>query len=158
MKVQIVSFHCVLKDKIGKIISSTFNRDVITHIENPGQALRGLAETLQNLQKGDKKSLSLSAEEAYGLYDPKLVVEVPRKTLAHSSTLQIGHQVMSRAEDGDTQIFRVTKMDSNLITLDGNHPLAGQDLVFEIETIETRDATSDEIAESCFTSSICNLH
>jgi FKBP-type peptidyl-prolyl cis-trans isomerase SlyD len=149
MKAQIVSFHCVLKNRVGIVISSTFNRDVITFVDKPGKVLRGLAETLQHLRKGDKKSLFLSAEEAYGLYNPQLVVEVPRKKLAHLNALQIGHQIQSYAEDGDATVFRVIQITPDSVTMDGNHPLAGQDLLFEIETVETRAATSDEIAESC---------
>jgi FKBP-type peptidyl-prolyl cis-trans isomerase SlyD len=158
MKAQIVSFHCVLKTKVGQVISSTFNRDVITHIEKPGTLLKSLAEQLQDLKKGDKRIVFLTAEEAYGFYNPDLVVEISRKTLTQADALQVGYQILSPSKDGGVKAFQVVKIDRNWITLDGNHPLAGQDLIFEIETIETRDATSDEIAASSFKDSSPYFH
>jgi FKBP-type peptidyl-prolyl cis-trans isomerase SlyD len=158
MKAQIVSFHCILKNKVGTIISSTFNHDVITHVERPGNQLKGLIEGLQNLRKGDKRSISLSADQAYGFYKPDLVIEVSRKRLTQSDKLQVGNQVLAQSDDGETKVFRVTQINGNSVTLDGNHPLAGQDLIFEIETTETRDATSEEIAESFFSGSNLLFH
>lgn len=158
MKAQIVSFHCVLKNRVGRVISSTFNRDVITQIEKPGHLLKGLAAKLQDLKKGDKRQVFLSAEEAYGFYDPDLVVEVSRKTLKRFSALQVGYQILGQFKGREIRAFRVVSVDRNRITLDGNHPLAGQDLIFEIETVETRDANSEEIANSCIESSISYFH
>ncbi len=163
MKARIISFHCVLRNKVGIIISSTFNHDVITHgdirgDEKPGQLLKGLADSLQGLKKGDKKEVCLSAEQAYGFYDPKLVLEVPRSGFTEGSSLQVGQQVLTQSDEGETKTFRVVQATSNSVTLDGNHPLAGQDLIFEIDTIDTREATSEEIAESCFSHSNHYFH
>src|SRR4051812_21512501 len=116
MKAQIVSFHCVLKNRVGKVISSTFNRDVITQSELPGQILRGLAETLQYLQIGEKKIVFLTAEEAYGLYDPELVMEIPLGNLAHIPTLHVGYQFLSKAEGGGPKLFRVIRIDGDTVT------------------------------------------
>jgi FKBP-type peptidyl-prolyl cis-trans isomerase SlyD len=84
----------------------------------------------------------------YGFYDPKLVIEVPLKQLPHGKSLQSGQELLSKAQDGRTRLFRVVEVLGKTALLDGNHPLAGQDLVFEIETTEARDATSEEIAQS----------
>ncbi len=146
MKAQIISFHCVLSDQMGKVISSTFNHDVITHVEGPGNLLTGLAEGLQNLRTGEKRRIYLSAEQAYGFYDPDLVIEVPRKELSDGSLLEHGHQVVSQTADGNHKIYRVVQTHGDSVTLDANHPLAGQDLIFEIEATEARDATIAEIA------------
>lgn len=153
MKAQIVSFHCVLRDNVGKVISSTFNQDVITQREgNPdGDLLQGLARGLENLKKGEKRQIFIPAKEAYGFYEPKLVMEVPRKNLNDGAFLQVGEQVTSFASNGKPEVFRVIEASELTLVLDGNHPLAGQDLRFDIETIEARDATREEIAESRFT-------
>lgn len=143
MKMQIVSFHCVLKNKFGKVISSTFNRDILTGFsDGHKQELVALAKALQNLTTGEKRSISLSAEEAYGFYDPKMVLKVKRNelpTVDKSIVLDM---------DGTRRSFRVVDTSSDMVTLDGNHPLAGQDLVFEIETLAVRDATDEEISDS----------
>lgn len=158
MKAQIVSFHCVLRDRVGKVISSTFNRDVITSTQGQGDLLKGLAEGLQNLRKGEKRRIVIEAERAYGFYDPLLVVEVSRKKLFKGSSLCIGNQVLTQSSEGEHRVFRVIQVTPSSVTLDGNHPLAGQDLTFDIETIETRDATSKEIEESCYKSEVKNFH
>src|SRR4051812_2055047 len=107
MKAQIVSFHCVLRDKMGQLISSTFNHDIITHVEGRVQLLQGLTEGLQNLQKGEKRRIFLSAEQAYGFYDPRLVVEVSRKQLFQGDGIRPGNEVLSQSTCGEFKIFRV---------------------------------------------------
>ena len=158
MRAQIVSFHCVLKDRVGKVLSSTFNHDVITQVEGPVEILRGLADGLRNLTKGEKRQITLSADQAYGFYDPHLVIECARNRLAQGDALEAGHEVLRQSQDGRQKVFRVTQTTCHSVTLDGNHPLAGQDLVFDIEATEARDATSEEIAESRFVGSAQHLH
>ncbi|HVK62232.1 MAG TPA: FKBP-type peptidyl-prolyl cis-trans isomerase, partial [Bdellovibrionales bacterium] len=68
MKIQVISFNCVLKNKYGKFISSTFAREVITHSSDPDLMLAGLAKGLENVRTGEKRQISLKAEDAYGLY------------------------------------------------------------------------------------------
>ncbi len=158
MKAQIVSFHCVLKDKMGRMISSTYNQDVITQLDAPGQLLEGLARGLENLREGEKRRICLAAGEAYGFYDPRLVIEIARCEIDHRGELRIGQQVQAEDEAGDIKDFRVVKAAGQRVTLDGNHPLAGQDLVFEIEATAARDASRDEITESGFQQPGTYLH
>lgn len=148
MKAQIVSFHCVLKDKMGNLISSTFNRDVITQGSDSGQVPKGFVDALGDLKKGEKRKISLTAGQAYGFYDPELVLQVSRKSISQGQSLKIDDQVYAQAKNGQNRLFRVTQTEQNLITLDANHPLAGRDLVYFIETTEVRDATSEEISEA----------
>lgn len=152
MRAQIISFHCVLRSQVGnQFISSTFNQDVITSLEGaePQDAmLPGLAEGLQNLKKGEKRRIFVPAPQAYGFYDPELVKECPRQEIAHGNRLQLGNEVVMQSPEGQRKVFRVVEVRSNSVTLDGNHPLAGMDLVFDIEATEAREATSEEIAES----------
>ncbi len=146
MKAQIVSFHCVLKNKLGKVLSSTFNNGVITVTGGPGVVLQGLAEGLQNLRKGEKRKIMLSAEKAYGFYDPQKVVQCMREELPDHLTLRHGDHVFLSSDDGVGRNLRVIEISGDRFTLDGNHPLAGQDLIFEIEATQARDATADEMS------------
>jgi FKBP-type peptidyl-prolyl cis-trans isomerase SlyD len=156
MKSQIISFHCVLKDQLGQVISSSFNNDVLTeNVEVPLPAgaysdfhepLKVLVEGLRGLKTGEKRSIFVRAESAYGFYDPDLVMTVPRKRLPNGELLDIGFQVITQADDGEQKVFRIIASDTQNVTLDGNHPLAGQDLLFDVEATAARDATREEIA------------
>ncbi len=147
MPIQVVSFNCVLKNKAGQLISSTFNRDVLTAIQGEqAGTLSGLTKKLQNLKKGEKRSIELFAEEAYGLYDPKKVILFPRKKLPN--TIKKGESLNIVSKTGVQRSYRILELHAEFVSLDGNHPLAGQDLVFEIETLAARDATREEIENS----------
>ena len=146
MKAQIVSFHCVLKNKLGQVLSSSFNQDVINQLESEGGRLKGLVDGLQNVTQGEKRQVAVSAGEAYGLYDPKLILEVPRAELALGHRLVLGNEVarQASANHGESRMFRVIRTSDLSVTLDGNHPLAGQDLIFDIEVVSARDAIEED--------------
>lgn len=148
MAIQVVSFNCVLKNNLGQVISSTFNQNVLTEgaAETP-QVLQALSDGLKDLQKGEKRKVFLKAEEAYGFYNPKLVIVRPLEEIFMQGSLRQG-EAISYIKDGKSNSYRVLEISSDSVTLDGNHPLAGQDLVFEIETLAAREATAEEIFKS----------
>lgn len=145
MKPQVISFHCVLKNNVGKVISSTFNRDVFTHVRK--DHLPGLSEGLQNLKSGEKRRIFLSASQAYGFYNLGLVMEISRKKIPRGSGLKVGDKVSIPTKYKKVRNFRVIQANGRMLTLDGNHPLAGQDLIFEVEGVQLRDATPEEVEE-----------
>lgn len=150
MKAQIVSFHCVVKDRMGKVISSTYNHDVLTSDDGPAGRLKGLAEGLVDLKKGEKRRIIVPAKDAYGFYDPGQVKRCSLsrlELLEPSQRMELGDLVRFGDDDG-RQVYRVTEIRGDQVTLDANHPLAGQDLVFEIEATAARDATPEEISLS----------
>ncbi len=144
MNAQIVSFHCVVKDKMGRVISSTFNQDILTYDGTQPEILSGLVRGLQDLKKGEKRKIEVRANEAYGFYDLRNVIHCSREALAGNSKVKLGDKVRI-ASDETQSLYRVTEIYGDEITLDANHPLAGQDLVFEIEATEARMATADEV-------------
>ena len=147
MKAQILSFHCVLRNKLGTVISSTYSQDVITC--GPKMSLlRGLAKGLLDLKKGEVRKIELSAQDAYGFYDPALLLVWNTDVFPDSSPPRIGQSLPVRDKDGQLRQFRILDIKSGKVTLDGNHPLAGQDLVFEIEGVAAREATPEEIKEA----------
>jgi len=147
MRPQIVSFNCVLKNRTGQLISTTYNHEVLTALENDQvNLLSGLSKEMQNLKKGEKRTITLKAEDAYGLYDLKKVILFPRKKISKSVVL--GETVLIVGKSGLQRSYRVLELHPDFVSLDGNHPLAGQDLIFEIETLEARYATEKEIDDS----------
>lgn len=141
---QIISFNCTLKNAAGRLISQTYNREVLNAMA-PGQGgtLSGLNKNLQNLKKGEKRRFAVPAEEAYGLYDPNKVILFPRRKLPKSVTK--GETVNIVGSNGVRRAYRVIEFHEDFARLDGNHPLAGQDLIFEIEALDARDATPEDI-------------
>ncbi len=146
MKPQVISFRCVLKNKVGEVISSTFNRDVITH--GPGDLLPGLSEGLRDLKVGEKRQIVLAASQAYGFYELNLVMEISRKKLPYRMKFKVGDEILLQTQKRKLRKFRVIKENSKTVTLDGNHPLAGQDLIFYVEGVQIREATRKEVEES----------
>lgn len=146
MSAQVISFNCVLKNKTGQLISSTYNREVMTTIDDQNAMLLGLAKGLQNLKKGEKRKISLPAAEAYGFYDPAKVILYPRKKLPKE--VRLGETISIVGKSGQIRVYKVIQIHSDMVSLDANHPLAGQDLIFEIEALDAREATEEEIAES----------
>lgn len=153
---QIVSFNCLLKNKAGKFISQTYNRDVLTAVEDTQALLQGLSQGLQNLKKGEKRLISLSAGEAYGFYDPKKIILYPIQKL--SKEIRVGQTVTIIGKSGAARTYVVAQLHDNMASLDGNHPLAGQDLVFEIEALDVRDATTEEIKTASSVATTEMLH
>lgn len=153
---QIISFNCLLKNKAGKLISATYNRDVLTVLESSDAQLLGLAKGLQNLKKGEKRKISLSAEEAYGFYDPKKVILYPTQKLPKD--IRVGQTVNILSKSGVLRTYVVAQFHNAMTSLDGNHPLAGQDLVFEVEALDVRDATLEEITSANSVMSTQLLH
>ena len=157
MSAQIISFNCIVKNKAGRMVSSTFNREVLTISDMmPTGILSGLNKNLLNLKKGEKRLINVVAEEAYGLYDPKKVILFPRRKLPR--LIRKGETIVIVSKTGVERTYVVLDIHSDLASLDGNHPLAGQDLIFEIETLEARDATTEEIDASINPVAIQLLH
>jgi len=147
MHAQVISFNCILRNKTGQVISTTYNREVLTvsGLSVPG-LLSGLNKNLQNLKKGEKRIIPLLAEEALRIYEPKKVILFPRRKLP--KTIRTGQTLQIVSKTNVERTYRILEIHNDFASLDGNHPLAGQDLIFEIEALEAREATADEIEES----------
>ena len=147
MGIQVVSFHCVLKNNLGQVISSTFNQNVLTDGPRDEETLIALVEALKDLEKGEKRKISLRADQAYGFYNPKLVLTCALEDLTPTKTpMKLGERVIY-VKNGKRTSYRVIGLSEDSVTLDANHPLAGQDLVFEIHTTEAREATREELGD-----------
>lgn len=137
-----------MKNRTGQVISSSVSRDVLTSLPGAVAPLQGLAQGLQELKKGEKRSISVTAAEAYGFYDPRKVIFVPRASIRSAKPLEPGLVINQVSKSGVGAQYTVLQVRKHLVQLDGNHPLAGQDLAFEIEALDVRDATPDEISEA----------
>lgn len=153
MKVQVVSFNCILKDKMGKTISTTYHKDVITKIGSDDIQLYALASALQKIKKGEKKVVCVNSNEAYGPYDPSKVILFPKNKLPKNT--KVGDIVVITNKNLSLTTYKVLQLYHDWANLDSNHPLAGQDLEFHIEALDIRPATTDEVSGDM--KSICPL-
>jgi FKBP-type peptidyl-prolyl cis-trans isomerase SlyD len=140
----VVSFHYTLKDAKGEVLESSFGDEPLSYLEGVGQIIPGLESELHGLEKGAKKSVHVKAENAYGEFEKDLIVQVPRDQIPKPD-VAVGDKFHADSGGGQTQVVVVTAVDDKHVTVDGNHPLAGQDLHFEVEILAVRSATKEEL-------------
>ncbi len=145
MTPKVISFHYTLKDANGVVLESSFGDEPLSYLEGVGQIIPGLEDAMRGLKKGDKKSILVKAADAYGERELDLIVQVPRSQIPKDD-VAVGDRFQADAGNGYTQIVVVTAVSDTHVTLDGNHPLAGQDLNFDVEVVDVREATAEEIA------------
>ena len=123
------------------MIDSSQGHEAMPVLEGAQQIIPGLEAELFKMKVGDKKKVQVAADKAYGLMREDLRVKVQRDQLPEGE-IKVG--VQFSAGEGHGPVFTVTKVEDDGIYLDGNHPLAGQDLTFDVEVTEIRDATEEE--------------
>ena len=143
-KPKVVSFHYTLKDTKGEVLESSVGDEPLKYLEGVGQIIPGLESAIQGLKKGDKKAVAVKAADAYGEFEEELIVQVPRAQIPKKD-VEVGDRFHADSGHGQTQVVLVTAVDAETVTVDGNHPLAGQDLHFDVEVIDVRDATKEEL-------------
>ena len=144
MSRRVISFHYKLTDSTGKVIDESKGRGPLSFMEGAGQIIPGLEKQLLDLKKGDKKTIQVPAAEAYGLPDKARVLTVKREQLPNKD-VKVGDQFTGGQEEHGP-VFVVTQVSEAEATLDGNHPLAGVDLTFDVELADTREATQEEVS------------
>ena len=139
----IVTFHFTLRNLQGQFLDSSIGGEPVTYLEGGGQIIDGLEEVLSGLPVGTKRVVMVASERAYGPRDPALVRRVARSRLPVEQ-VKVGDMFQT---DGDRHapVVTVVEIQGDQVLLDANHPLAGQDLVFDVEVLAVRDATPDEI-------------
>jgi len=142
---KVATLHYTLKDDKGALIESSVGNEPLTYIHGIGNLIPGLETKLEGKTVGDKLSVVVKAEDAYGERDEELIEEVERTEFDDGEELEVGKEFQYDDEDGNIFHVRVVKMDDKMVTIDGNHPLAGQTLAFEVEVLGVRDASKEEL-------------
>ena len=143
---KVVTFKYVLRDKeTGEIIdSSEMHGQPLTILVGSGEIIPGLEKQMIGMKEGEKKTIEVKAAEAYGEKDPNLIQKVPREYFQNIE-LQKGMPLQAQTPEGQIINMIVVDFNDNEVTVDMNHPLAGKDLVFDIEVEKVRDATPEEL-------------
>lgn len=141
---RIVSFHYTLRDPAGRVLDTSAGGPAVSYLEGAGQIIDGLDEQLRAINAGEKVRVEVPAAKAYGERDAAQVQRVNRALLPVEGELKIG-DTFQAGEDRHAPVVTVAGIDGNDVLLDANHPLAGVDLTFDVEVVETRAATAEEL-------------
>lgn len=143
MNPRVVSFHYTLKDKGENMLDSSIGNEPMIYLEGASQIIPGLEEAMRHLKVGDKRAINIAASEAYGERNQELIVQVPLAQMPKNK-FAVGDQFEVDSQH-ESPVFTVVAMTETHVTLDGNHPLAGQELFFDVEIIDVRNASAEEI-------------
>ena len=141
---RVVLIHYTLKDDNGAVIDSSAGGEPLAYIQGHGNLVAGLEKALEGKQDGNTVAVSVPPAEGYGKYDAALIQRVPKRSMQGSGEIKKGMQFQARTDDG-MRLFTVTAVVGDMVTLDGNHPLADKTLHFDVEVVSVRDATSEEL-------------
>jgi len=141
----VVSIHYTLKDSSGTILDSSSGREPLTYLHGHGNIIPGLERALEGTSVGHRSHVAVEAKDAYGETNPDLVFEAPREHFPSDMKLEAGTRVYAEGPEGPVS-FTVVRVTEDGAVLDGNHPLAGKQLHFDVEVVDVRPATEEEMA------------
>jgi FKBP-type peptidyl-prolyl cis-trans isomerase SlyD len=136
----VVTIHYTLTDDAAKVIDSSAGGTPLAYLHGHGNIIPGLERELAGRNVGDRLKVRITAGDGYGEYDRALVQKVPRRALKGIAALKVGMRLQA-----GHQPVTVTHIAGDMVTLDGNHPLAGQNLNFDVEITAVRAATEEEL-------------
>jgi len=142
---QVVTIDFSLYDAEGVLLDSTHEDGPMSFLAGQEEILPGLEVELAKMALHTKKKVVLKPEAAYGPYDPEDVHVIQRQELPQDIELEVGVELLAEGDDDDEIPCYISKIEGDQVTLDFNHPLAGKELHFEVELLEVRDATAEEL-------------
>lgn len=120
----------------GRKFDSSFDREPIELTVGSGQVISGFENAVVGMEEGDSRTVTVPPEEGYGPHDPNLLHKVDREQVPDEIDLQVGAQLQATDRQGQVIALTVADFDDSTVTLDANHPLAGQDLTFDVKVVE----------------------
>ena len=138
-----VSIHYTLTNDEGEVLDSSIDDEALVYLHGAGNIISGLELSLVGKVAGDKFKVRIEAEHAYGELSDDMIQVISREMFEGIDDIEVGMQFHADVSHG-TGVVTVISLDDNDITVDGNHPLAGQALTFDVEVIDVRAATEEE--------------
>ncbi|ESP93866.1 MULTISPECIES: FKBP-type peptidyl-prolyl cis-trans isomerase [Pseudoalteromonas] len=139
----VVKMHYAVLDDDQNTIDNTFDEDPLEFIIGTGYLIEGLENALIDKQAGDKISVTVKPEEGYGERNDSLTQAVP-KSMFEGIDVEVGMQFRATTDEGEQAVI-VIGVEGDEVIVDGNHPLSGLTLHFDVEILEVREATADEL-------------
>lgn len=144
-KEKVVTIDYILRDDEGTVLDSSEINGTLSYIHGTGAIVPGLETRIEGKSAGESFHADLMPEDAYGIYNPELVFDVPKNNFEDAEELEEGMQFQAEIDD-ELHILTIKDIKDDSVTVDANHPLAGQELHFDISILEVRDASAEEIA------------
>lgn len=141
---EFVKIHYTGYLKDGTVFDSSKDRDPLEFVMGLGMIIPGLEKSIAETEKGDSTKVTIQADDAYGQKNPEAMQEVAKSQLPEGIDVKEGTQLSAQTEQGPIPVM-VTEVKDESVIVDFNHPLAGQDLVFEYDLIEKRPASQEDI-------------
>lgn len=154
---KVVSLLYTLRDDEGDLIDQSSHEDPFAYIHGVGNIIPGLENALTGRSVGDHFTVHIAPEDGYGVRNDALVQAAPIQAFHGVDHIEPGMQFQAESEHG-VQLVTVISVTDDEVLLDGNHPLAGQALNFDVEVLDIRDATPDELAHGHVHGAGCHHH
>lgn len=143
---KVVSIDYTLTDDSDEVLDSSVGEAPLVYLHGADNIVPGLEHALEGKAAGDEVDVVLDPEDGYGEYLAELISTVPRDMFEGVDELEPGMEFHAEAPDGESQIVTVRAVDGDDVTIDANHPLAGQRLHFQVKVVDIRDASAEELA------------
>ena len=147
-KNKVATFDFTVTSESGQTLDSSKESGPFSYVHGIGYLIPGLESAMEGKKAGESFSVSILPAQGYGEWDDSLLQVIPRSVFDEVEGLEVGHQIQIEDQNG-TRIAAVTKIEEGHVTLDGNHPLAGMTLNFDIAIVDVRDATKEELEHGC---------
>lgn len=141
----VVSINYTLTNEQGEVLDKS-DGEPLAYLHGHHNIIPGLENALVGKTVGDKLTVTVEPKDGYGEYLAEAVQEVPRANFQGVDNISVGMQFQTQTEDGHVMLVTVKDVNDDVVIVDGNHPLAGVSLTFDVEITEVRAATADEIA------------
>jgi FKBP-type peptidyl-prolyl cis-trans isomerase SlyD len=142
----VVSIRYKLSDDNGNVVDTTEGNEPLVYLHGAENIIPGLENALQGKMVGDSLKVTVTPDESYGEIIPELIQSVDRSAFPGIETIEVGMSFEAEDEDGSVERVVVKGVEGNEVTVDANHPLAGITLTFEVEVVDVREGTKEEIA------------
>jgi len=143
---RVASIHYTLTDDDGKVIDKSPESQPLSYFHGAGNIVPGLEKALSGKQAGDSVKVDVEPEEGYGPHNAALVKDVPRELFQGVDKVEPGMQFHAQSERGPL-LVTVVEAGDETVRIDGNHPLAGKTLHFDVSVVDVREASEQEKAE-----------
>ena len=141
----VVSMHYRLTDADGELLDSSEGAEPLAYLHGAGNIIPGLENALAGRAEGDSLQVQVEPADAYGEVHPELVQVVDREAFQGVDRVDVGMAFEAQGPDGRSRRIVVTAVEGDQVTVDGNHPLAGRQLNFDVQVTGVREATAEEI-------------
>ena len=151
----VVSIHYTLTNKAGEKLDSSIGAEPLSYLHGAGNIIPGLENALSDTTVGDKLTVTIEAVDAYGERNEQQIQTVSKEMFQGMDNIEVGMQFQADSSSGPA-IVTITEVEGDNITIDGNHPLAGEQLTFDVEVMNIRSATETEIEHGHIHGAGCN--